>query len=180
MAAAAGAVVAFCVVRLTNAQQQHGVDRTIEVAAIGEVVASASHLEWAIRYKMPSEPLEFDSGMHILPMRAAVARIKMARPESHEIADIIELWPDRIHNLVIHYQISKTRNLGHSREVMETISNIVTGIQLALPMAVLKSSKQRSAARRHLRAVDTKIMNAMSTFEHKLSDNLPETPLQDA
>lgn len=99
-AAAAGALVALVVVRLTNGQQRHGVERTVEVAAIADFVAAVGELDWALRYRM-QEPTEFDSGPYILRMRAAIARLMMARPESREIADILMLWPEKLHNLVV-------------------------------------------------------------------------------
>lgn len=177
VAAAAGAVVALIVVRLTNAQQQHGVDRTVEVGAVGDFVASVSDLEWSISYKMPlNEPLGFDSGLHILPMRASVARLKMARPESREIADIIQIWPDRIHNLVIHYQLSLNRELRHSREIMQVISDIATRIAIALPLAVSRFEAQRSVGLRLLNEIDAEITRAMSTYGKKLTEQAPDAP----
>lgn|GEM_PF-4331977 len=176
MAAAAGAGVALIVVRLTNGQQQHGIDRTIEVAALGELMASVSDLEWYVRYKMPKEPLDFDSGMHILPMRAAVARLKMARAESREVAKLIELWPDRIHNLVIHYQIALSRELKHSEEVLAEITSISTGIPIALPLAVSKPEGLNPAGEILIKGISGRIGKAMSTFDKKLSEQHPEAP----
>jgi hypothetical protein len=175
VAAAAGAVVALIVVRLTNAQQQQGVDRTVEVSAIGDFVASVSDLEWSLNYKN-QEPAKFDSGLHILPMRAAVARLKMARPESRLIAEQIEWLPDRIHNLVILYQISLHRQLGHSPEILVSLSNICTSIGIALPLAVSRDAAQRDAGRLLLEEIDGKVAAAMDTFGKRLSEQNPDAP----
>lgn len=164
VAAVLGGVVALVVVRLTNAQQRHGVDRTVEVAAAADFIAAVEELEWAVKYRM-KDPETFDPGSYVLLMRAATTRLHLARVESQVVADVLVQWPEKMHGLVQSYRLALMKDAPEARDIVKALSSASTGVTVVLPFCLSRSKTKQKAGLQSLKDADRTLDLALERFE---------------
>lgn len=167
VAAVLGAAVAFLVVRLTNAQQRHGVERTVEIAALADCVAAMEGLEWAMRRYDQKNP--FDVGIHMLPMRAAVARLQMSRKEASPVADILIHWPGNLVQLAEDYQQAVVRGDPFIDDILTSVTEVSTFATVSLPWCTSSKKVKKKDAMKMLRKTDIDLKAAMDKSDDRRS-----------
>lgn len=163
VAAVLSAFVALLVVRLTNAQQRHGVERTVEIAALADCVAALEGLDWALSVREDTSSI-FDTGPHLIPMRSAVARLQMSRKEAVPVAGLLIHWPSRIGRLATQYQRAALRGAPFAGDVLASLSEIATIATVCLPRCTSRSKSERIDALKMLGNADKKLIADLEKF----------------
>ncbi|WP_091323629.1 hypothetical protein [Arthrobacter sp. cf158] len=175
VAAFVGGMVALFVVRLTNAQQRHGVERTVEIAALADCVAVMEGFESAVRrHKDPEQT--FDSAGFLAPMTSAVARLQMSRQEAKPVADILIHWPGKLRGMALHYDRATLRQEPFARDVFIALQEAITTATVVLPWSTSSKKKKRSEALKLLREADTNLDAADVKFDLLLPTRSKKDP----
>lgn len=162
VAAVLSAGVAYFVVKMTNAQARHGVERTVEIAALGDCVAAMEGLEWAMRRYSKSNP--FDAGTYMNSMRAAVARLQMSRKEAGPIADILIHWPGNLSLLAEEYRKAIGRDALNIDDILNAVTEVSTNATVSLPWCTSRDKVRKKEAVGLLQETDKKLNDALIEF----------------
>lgn len=160
VAAVLGGVVALIVVRLTNAQQRHGVDRTVEVAAVADFVAAIEELERVVLYRL-EDPRTFDALPYTLRMRAAITRLSLSRKAAVPVADQLYLWPTALEILVEAYLTAKREDYARSKELAQKLSYVCDAAARWLPICASRSKIEMIRGRHYLGEAHTSLMKTV-------------------
>ncbi|MCY1675602.1 hypothetical protein OVA06_12945 [Pseudarthrobacter sp. SL88] len=174
VAAVIGGGVALIVVRLTNAQQRRGVERTVEIAAVSDIVAAIEELEWVVYvHVQPGKP--FDPRPYLVPMRAAITRYWMSSRDAEVVGEIILTWPIKLGRLIASYQTAVKREEPYASDILRSISDLSTIAMIALPKFSSTRLGHRSDALASIKQAHRHLVTDVERFEIMV-DGKVQTP----
>jgi hypothetical protein len=170
VAAVLGGAVALVVVRLTNAQQRRGVERTVEIAAVADLVAAIEELEWAVHVRVEAGK-PFDPSPYMVPMRAAITRLWMSSHEAEPLAELVLQWPLKLGRLVSAYTDALARKEPYASEIAQSISDVSTAAMVGLPRCYSKRTGIRADAVAMLKQTNKHLITDVDRFRMMLDPN---------
>lgn len=169
VAAVLGGVVALMVVRLANAHQTHGLERSLEISAIADFVSTAEGLLWDLRRRHDDEGENGQElGVQLVHMRAASTRFEMARSHGDPVAALLRTWHARLGHLILLNDEAVDANHRCARDIRAALAEVIGAIGNHLPNCASRDSKVRASAFSQLQDTDEKLKTFIRRYEVQL------------